>query len=155
MPIARYAITALLAVVAITGVLLLVRPFIFSWSAARDDANYPLVSISVADAGPRLVELVLNDQHGLPGEVPDGEHARLMVVVAPDPRGGYTAVAAWSTTHDCAVTLADDRLADCAGDTWIYAGIPISAAKPLVAVPITVRNGAVIADFTRPMDPGA
>lgn len=154
MPIARVAVLGLLTLAAVLVVVFLVRPFIFSFATPRDDANYPVVSVARADAGPVLLEVVLNDQHGLPGEVPDGEHARLMVVVAPDPRGRHSVVTAWSPTNDCAVQLADDRLVDCEGDAWIYSGVPIDPSHaPLTRFPTTERTGALIVDFTQPIGP--
>ena len=77
-----------------------------------------------------LVEVALNDRHGYPGEVADGAHARLLVAVAPDAAIGFSVVDAWSPVNDCAITLGADRLVDCAGATWTYAGIAIDPADP-------------------------
>jgi hypothetical protein len=61
-------------------------------------------------------------------------------------------VDAWSPTNDCPLSLLGDRLADCEGDTWTFDGVPIDPADPaLLAFPTTVRNGAVVVDFTRPI----
>jgi hypothetical protein len=154
-PLGRYAILALLAVGILLGITLLVRPFIFSLADPRDDARYPLLSIGAADAGPQLLEIVLNDSHGFPGEVVRNEHVGYTVVVAPLPgRGGYSVVGAWSPTGACRVEISGDRLRDCGGATWTFEGIPFDPNGPsLVAFPATVRNGAVIADFTAPFDP--
>ena len=56
-PIGRYALVALLAVLVLLGVTLLVRPLIFSLADPLDDARYRLLSVSDADKGPRLVEI--------------------------------------------------------------------------------------------------
>jgi len=154
MPIARYAITALLALAALLGVILLVQPLIFSLAPPLNDANYRLMATSDADAGPQLVPLVLNDPHGLPGEEVSGERAGLVVVVAPvEGTGRYTVVDAWSPTNDCRIELGADRLVDCEGDAWTYDGVPIDPADPpLVSFPTTTGNGAVVVDFTRPID---
>ncbi|HEX6140293.1 MAG TPA: hypothetical protein VF013_07530 [Candidatus Limnocylindria bacterium] len=150
----RYAVLAVLAVLAVFAVTLLVRPFIFSWSAPRDDSAYPLLATAEADAGPRLVEIVLNDAHGLLGEVDRDEQHGLTVVVAPLPGGeGYSVVGAWSPVGDCALTLAADRLTDCDGHAWTFGGVPLRTDDPpLQAFPTSERNGAVFADFTSPMD---
>jgi hypothetical protein len=156
MPIARYAVAALLAVAGLVGLMLLIRPLIFSLAPPLDDANYRLIATTQADQGVQLVEIVLNEPHGLPGEVVAGERAGLTVVVAPViGTGRYTVVNAWSPTHDCRIGLGPDRLVDCAGDAWTYEGVPIDAADaPLQAFPTTVGNGAVVVDFTHPVDEG-
>lgn len=154
MPIARYVVTALLALAVLLGVILLVRPLIFSLAPPLDDANYRLMATSDADVGPQLVPVVLNDRHGLPGEEVSGERAGLKVIVAPvEGTGRYTVVDAWSPTNDCPIEVGADRLLDCAGDAWTYDGVPIDPADPpLVSFPTTTGNGAVVVDFTRPID---
>jgi len=155
-PVGRYVVGAVLAVAALLLLLLLVRPLIFTFASPRDDSNYPVAaSADVAD-GPQRLVLVLNDRHGLPGEVPDGEHARLWVVVASDAAvTDFTAVDAWSPTNDCVLTLGPDRLVDCAGDAWTYAGVPIDPADPpLVRFRTREALGAIIVDFTQPIGDG-
>jgi len=156
MPIARYAVAALLAVAGLVGLMLLVRPLIFSLAPPLDDANYRLIAAAEADEGVQLVELVLSEPHGLLGEAVAGERAGLTVAVAPViGTGRYTVVNAWSPTHDCGIQLGPDRLVDCAGDAWTYEGVPIdSADPPLQRFRTLVRNGAVVVDFTRPVDEG-
>jgi hypothetical protein len=156
MPIARYAVAALLAVAGLVGLMLLVRPLIFSLAPPLDDANYRLVASAQADEGPQLIEIVLSEPHGLLGEMVAGERAGLTVAVAPViGTGRYTVVNAWSPTNDCAIQLGPDRLVDCAGDAWTYEGIPIDPTDPpLQRFPTVVRNGAVVVDFTQPVDEG-
>jgi hypothetical protein len=156
-PVGRYVALSLVAVALLLAVTLLVRPFIFSLADPRDDANYPLLSASEADEGPRLIEIVLNDRHGLPGEVVSDERVGYSVVVAPLPgREGYSVVGAWSPTNDCPLAIDRDRLRDCNDDTWTLEGFAFEPADPsLTAFPTTVRNGAVLVDFTAPMDPAA
>ena len=60
---------ALLAAALVSGILLLVRPFIFSFAPPLDDSNYTVAGVLEARAKPMLVEIVLNEAHGLPGEV--------------------------------------------------------------------------------------
>jgi hypothetical protein len=156
-PVRRYVVAAALGIAALLLVTLLVRPIIFSLAGPRDDRNYPVLSASDADRGPTLVELVLNDPHDLPGEVVRDDRVGYSVVVAPLPgRDGYSVVGAWSPANGCAVEIFQDRLRDCRGGTWTFEGFPIDAGDPsLTAFPVTVRNGAVLVDFTAPMDPTA
>jgi hypothetical protein len=156
-PVGRYVAVSLVAIAVLVVVTLLVRPFIFSLASPRDDANYPLLSVSEADAGPVLLEIVLNDSHGLPGEVIRDERIGYHVVVAPlQGIEGYSVVGAWSPVNDCPLTIDGDRLRDCGDVTWTFDGFAFDTADPsLTAFPTTIRNGAVIADFTAPMDPAA
>jgi hypothetical protein len=151
-PIGRYAVAALLGLAALVVVVLLVRPFIFSFADARDDRAYPVISAAEADAGPQAREIVLNDPHGLLGEVVRDERAGLAVIVAPVPGGeDYTVVSAWSPVNGCAVEIAGDRLTDCRGEAWTWAGVPLETGMPsLQSFPTEERNGAVIVDFTAP-----
>jgi hypothetical protein len=155
-PLARYALVILLAIGGLLVVTLLVRPFIFTFSQARDDTRYPVLSAAEANAGPRLVEIVLNEPHGLLGETIRDEAAGLQVVVARRATGdGYSVVSAWSPTNACLLSLTADRLVDCAGDAWTFDGVPLDADDPpLQHFPTTERNGAVLVDFTQP-DPSS
>ena len=153
-PLRRYLVAGLLAAAVVSGILLLVRPFIFSFAGPLDDTNYTVAGVLQARNQPLLVEIVLNEAHGLPGEVHRGQQVGLTVIVSPIGTDAFAVVDAWSPTNDCAVTLGADRLVDCAGDTWTYDGIPINPADPaLMAFPTSVRNGAVVVDFTRPIAP--
>jgi hypothetical protein len=156
-PLTRYALVALLGLALVLLVVLLVRPFIFSFAGARDDANYPLVGASQVDRGPVLTDVLLEESHGLPGEAEseDGTLVRLRVVAAALPgRDGYSVVNAWSPTNDCPLTLGADRLVDCSGDAWTYEGFPLDPADPqLQRFPNEVRQGAIVVDFTDPSQP--
>ena len=156
-PVRRYAVLALVAVAGLLLITLLVRPLIFSLAGPRDDANFPLGSVSEADKGPRLVEIRLNDPHGLRGEVVRDHEVGYSVLIAPlAGRDGYSVVGAWSPVNDCALAIAGDRLRDCRDDTWTFEGFPFKTGDPaLTAFPVTVRNGAVLADFTSPTSPTA
>lgn len=152
-PIRRYLSSGLLALAALVVVLVLVRPLISSLADEPDDTALAVTTTSSVTAGPVLVEVLLNERHGLPGEVPDGDHARLVVAVAPDPGIGYSVVDAWSPVNDCAVTLGPDRLVDCAGAAWTYAGIAIDPLDPnLVRFPAHDAAATVIVDFTRTLN---
>jgi hypothetical protein len=156
-PVRRYLVLALLAIAGLLAIMLLVRPFIFSLAGPRDDANFPLLSVSDADRGPQSIEIRLNDPHDLPGEIVRDEEVGYTVVVAPLPgRDGYSVVGAWSPANGCALAIDGDRLRDCRDHAWTFEGFPFGASDPaLTAFPVTVRNGAVIADFTSPMNPAA
>ena len=145
----RYAVAGLLAAAAVGGLLLLVRPFIFSFAPPLNDANYTVASAASVRNGPKLIEIVLNESHGLPGEVHSDGRVGLTVVVSAVTTDAYAVVNAWSQTNDCAVTIGADRLIDCAGEAWTFDGIPLDTADPpLLAFPTTVSNGAVVVDFT-------
>jgi hypothetical protein len=150
-------VVAVLGIAALLVVTLLVRPFIFTLAGPRDDRNYPLLSASEADKGPRSLEIVLNDPHDLPGEVVRDERVGYTVVVAPLPgRDGYSVVGAWSPANRCTLEIAQDRLRDCQGKAWTFEGFPIEADDPLLtAFPVTVRGGVVLVDFAAPIGPGA
>jgi hypothetical protein len=156
-PVRRYLVVALLAVGILLVITLLVRPFIFSLAGPRDDRNFPVTSVSQADRGPQLIEILLNDPRGLPGEIVRDDRVGYSVVVAPLPgQTGYSVVGAWSPTGECPLEVDQDRLRDCRGDAWTFEGFPFDAGIPsLTAFPVSVRNGAVVADFTAPMDPAA
>lgn len=151
-PLRRYVVAGLLAAAVVSGILLLVRPFIFSFAVPLDDTNYTVAGVLEARAGPMRVAILLNEPHGLPGEVRRDERVELTVVVSPVGTDAFAVVDAWSPTNDCAITLAADRLVDCAGDAWTFDGVPIDPADPgLTGFPTTTRNGAVVVDFTRPI----
>jgi hypothetical protein len=153
-PVGRYVALALISVAGVVAVVLLVRPFIFSFASARDDANYPLIGEAEVTTAPQVRHVVLQSLHGLLGEVPDGELARLNVIVTLLPTQVIAVVNAWSPDHGCAVELGEDRLVDCAGDTWTYAGFPIDPGHGALQVfPSVTRNGEVVVDFTRPTAP--
>ena len=156
-PLTRYAFVVLLGLGVLLLVVLLVRPFIFSFAGARDDANYPLVGASEVDRGPVLTDVLLEEAHGLPGETEsdEGDLVRLRVAAASLPgRDGYSVVNAWSPTNACPLTLGADRLVDCAGDAWTYEGFPMDPANPeLQSFPNEVRQGAIVVDFTDPRQP--
>ncbi|MDQ5832834.1 MAG: hypothetical protein M3550_07240 [Actinomycetota bacterium] len=156
LPVRRSLMAGLLAAAVVGGVLLLVRPFIFTFAPPLGDANYTVASAAAIRNGPALVEIVLNESHDLPGEVHRDEAVGLTVVVSAVGGDAFAVVDAWSPTNDCALTLAADRVIDCAGDTWTFDGVPIDPADPaLLAFPTTVSNGAVVVDFTRPISPPA
>lgn len=152
MPVGRYVITGLLLAAAVSGLLLVIRPLLFSLAPPRDDTILTVASVAQAANGPIRVEILLNEPHGLPGEVHSDERTGLTVIVAPLGPLAFSVVNAWSPTNDCAVTLGEDRAVDCEGDAWTYDGVPIDPADPrLQSFPTRISNGAVQADFTSPI----
>lgn len=155
MSVARYAVAGLVAFVLLVGLMLLVRPLIFSIAPPRDDSHYAVAATSELAQGPILRELPLNTSHGLPGEQLRQGVPVVAVVVSLQAGGAASAVNAWSPTHDCRVTIAGDRLRDCDGDSWTFGGVPIDAGLPaLQSFPAEAVSGAVIVDFTGPLAPG-
>jgi hypothetical protein len=154
LPVRRGVVAGVLAAAAVGGLLLLVRPFLFSFAPPLTDANYTVASAASIRNGPALVEIVLNESHDLPGEVHRNAAVGLTVVVSEVGTDAFAVVDAWSPTNNCALSLRADRVVDCAGDTWTFDGVPIDPADPgLTAFPTTVTNGAVVADFTSPISP--
>jgi hypothetical protein len=155
-PLTRYAAVALLGLGIVLLAVFLVRPFIFTFSEARDDANYAIASASQVDnAGALLIEVVLEEAHGLPGaEAVEEDRLKLRVVAARVPgQGTYSVVNAWSPSNHCPLSIAEDRLVDCDGDTWTYQGVPFEAGGPfIIAFPNEVRQGAIMVDFTRTLE---
>lgn len=155
MNVGRYAVAGLLAFVLLVGLMLLVRPLIFSIAPPRDDSSYAVAATSELAQGPILRELPLNASHGLPGEQPREGVPVVAVVLSLQPGGDPAAVNAWSPTHGCRVTVDADRLRDCGGDSWTFEGVPIDAGLPtLQRFPARAAAGAVIVDFTEPLAPG-
>lgn len=154
MSVARYAVAGLVAFVLLVGLMLLVRPLIFSIAPPRDDARYAVAATSELAQGPILRELPLNASHRLPGEQLREGVPVVAVVISLQAGGAATAVNAWSSTHDCRVALAGDRLRDCHGDSWTFSGVAIDAGLPaLQRFPAEAVSGAVIVDFTEPVVP--
>lgn len=154
-PVRRYVVAGLLAAIGVGALLLLVRPFIFSFAGPLTDANYSVASAATIANGPKAVEIVLTEEHGWPGEVRrSDELVSLTVVVSSIGLDAFAVVDAWSPVNHCPLTLRPDRLTDCAGASWTFDGIPIDPADPrLLAFPATVNSGAVVADFTRSTAP--
>ena len=114
--VTRYAIAGAIAFLLLLGLLLLVRPMIYSVAPPRDDSVYAVVTAaSVPTTAPVVKELLLNSPHGLLGERRSGEHAVITVVVSRGLNGLFSVVNAWSPVNDCALTARPDRVVDCRG----------------------------------------
>ncbi len=152
MTVVRYAVGALIGFVLLLGLMLLVRPLIFSIAPPRDDSSYAVAASTELAKGPIRRELPLNASQGLPGEQVREDVPVIAVVLWLRPGGEPSAVNAWSVPHDCAVEISGDRLRDCQGSTWTFDGAPIDASVPaLQRFPAQSVSGAVIVDFTRPL----
>ncbi len=152
MLLARYAAAAVAGFAVLLLVMLLVRPIIFSMAPARTDANYAVAAVADVSGRPAVRDVLLADPHGLRGERPQGIHAAIRVVVSSLPGGAAAVVNAYSTANPCEVEVVGDRLRDCAGAEWTLRGVASRSGQPgLQVFPTEVRQGAVIADFTRPL----
>jgi len=147
---------AIAGFVVLFGLLLLVRPLIFSLAPPRDDSVYVVATVGDLTGGPVERPILLNAPHGLLGEQTSGGHAEITVLVSRTVTGSYAVVNAWSPTHDCALTVGTDRVTDCRGSDWTLAGDPFAVADPpLQRFPVRVENGALVVDFTHPVDSGS
>lgn len=154
--VTRYAVAAAIAFLLLIGLLLLVRPMIYSVAPPRDDSVYAVTTTaSVPTSEPLVKEILLNTPHGLLGERRSGEHAVITVVISRRLTGLFTVVNAWSPTDGCALSARADRLVDCRGHEWTLSGDPFASGdRPLQSFPVTNESGAVIVDFTHPVDAG-
>jgi hypothetical protein len=155
MPVARTALGCLVVALAIVGLMLLVRPAIFSLAPPRDDTHVIVGTTAALASGPRVVQVALARSYGLDGERSlDAGRVQVAVVVAPTVTGGFSVVnAASPIAPDCPVEIADDRLRDCGGRTWTFDGSPIDpGVRPLQRFEVSVDDGSVGADLTRPID---
>lgn len=154
--VARYLVAAVIAFLLLVGLLLLVRPMIYSVAPPRDDSVYAVTTAaSVPTSQPLVKELLLITPHGLLGERRSGLHATITVVISRGLNGLFSVVNAWSPTNDCALTARPDRLVDCRGHAWTLSGEPFASGdRPLQSFPVTTEAGALIVDFTHPVDAG-
>jgi len=156
-PVRRALVGCLLIAIVGFGLAALVRPLIFSCAPARDDAVVVVAQAPEIVDGPIRRDVLLAQSYGWDGEVDAGDgRVTLPVVISPLAGGTATAVAAASpVSDDCPVEIAADRLRDCEGRTWTFAGLPIDATDPpLQRFPVEVDAGAVIVDFTTTVDGG-
>lgn len=155
-PIRRALVGCLVIMLAGFAIALLVRPLIFTLAPPRDDSVVVVAQAAEVTGGPIVREVLLADSYGWDGAIDAGEgRSQLPIVIAPTTTtGGVVAVAAASPVEPaCAVAIADDRLRDCAGREWTFAGLPIDPGLPVLQrFPAAIEAGAVIVDFTRTVD---
>ena len=155
-PFRRAAIGCLVLAMLGFGAAALVRPLIFSVAPPRDDRVVIVGTLSDLAAGPLRQDLVLSRSYGLDGERDAGDgKVQVAIIATANAAAGVTVVNAGSPGRDeCGVEVAGDRLADCEGRTWTYEGLPFDAAEPpLQQLPAEVRDGAIVVDFTRTLQP--
>lgn len=154
-PVRQAVVGCLVLALVGLGLAALVRPLIFSVAPPRDDTVVVVAQATELADGPIRRDVLLGDSYGWDGEVDAGDgNAQLAVIVAEAQGAGAVVVAAASPVEEgCAVEIADDRLRDCAGRAWTYAGIPLDPADPpLQRFPAVVENGAVVVDMTRTLE---
>lgn len=151
----RYVVGGLLLLAMVVGLMLVVRPLIFSVADPRDDSRVAILPQVELIEGPALREAVLTRSHGLDGEqVVDG---RPLVALVVSPLPGASAAVVNATppgAGTCRVEIGADRLTGCDG-SWTFAGDPIEpGSAPLQRFPVTLREGAVYVDLTAPEPAG-
>ncbi|MEO6579409.1 MAG: hypothetical protein ABIO99_11005 [Candidatus Limnocylindria bacterium] len=152
-PIRRAAVGWLFVAVAVVALALLVRPAIFSVAGPRDDSVVTAGAVTEVASGPIQRDLVLARSHGWSGERDAGSgRVQVSVIVSASTAGGFTAVNAASPgREDCPVELAEDRLTDCDGRAWDFAGFPLDTSDPpLERIPTDVEGGTILLDMTEP-----
>lgn len=156
-PVRRAVVGCLVIAIVGFGLAALVRPLIFSVAPPRDDSVVIVAQAAEIVDGPIRRDILLGRSYGWDGEADAGDgRVTLPVVISSLAGGTATAVAAASPLRgDCPVEIAADRLRDCDGRAWTFAGLPIdSADPPLQRFPVEVDAGTVIVDFTRTVDDG-
>ena len=151
-PVRRAVVGCLTIAVLVTGLLLLLRPTLFTLAPPRGDEAVVVAAASELGTTPIRRDVVLSRSRGWAGEIDAGDgRVQLVLLIGPASRGGFAAVNAASPLGDpCAVEVAGDRLEDCEGHTWTFDGVPIDAADPpLERFPIEIDAGSVVVDLTR------
>ena len=151
----RYVIAGVVALALLVGLSLALRWSVLLVAPARDDSVYAVATAASVTATPIVREVLLNTPHGLLGERPNDSHAAITLVISRAITGEYDVVNAWSPVSSCALVVSTDRLVDCAGHAWTFAGDPLASGDPsLQRFGVTNQNGALIADLTHPVDAG-
>jgi len=151
-PVRRAAIGCLVLAIVGLGAAALVRPAIYLLAPPRDDARVIVATLTELQAGPIVVDRLLQRSYGHDGEIDAGDgRVQVRLIVSSPAFGAATVVNGASPLEaDCTVEIGPDRLVDCAGRTWTYDGLPIdSVDPPLERFPSQIENGAVVADLSR------
>ncbi len=153
-PIRRALVGFALIVVFVVVVMALVRPAIFTLAPPRGDSAVALGTLAEVSAGTDRRPVILSRSYGWAGEQAAGDgRVQLGVIVGPTPTGIAAVNAASPVEPDCAVEIGADRLTDCGGRSWTFAGHPIEAGvPPLERFPIQSEDGTVFVDFTRTIE---
>ena len=150
--ILRYAVGFVVALAALVGLTLLVRPLIYSVAPPRDDSVYAVAAVGTVSTIPIVKDVLLNSSHELLGERANGAQAVVRLAISKTLTGEYSVVDAWSPVNDCVLTAKEDRLTDCKGRSWTFAGAPFTLTDPpLERFVVRIDNGALVADLTKPI----
>lgn len=153
--VARYLVIGVIAVLLLVALSVSVRGLIYLVAPPRDDSVYAVAPTTAVTTKPIVKEVLLNSSHGLLGEQPNQTHVAITLVISRTLTGEYSVVNAWSPANDCALTVGADRLTDCRGHAWTFAGDPVNPGdQPLQRFEVQNENGALIADLTHPVDAG-
>lgn len=151
-PVRRAVIGCLTIAVLVAGLLVLIRPALFTFAPPRDDGAVVVAAASELGVAPIRRNVVLSRSHGWAGEADAGDaRVQIALLISPSALGGVAAVNAASPgAEGCAVEVAGDRLEDCEGRTWTFDGVPIDEADPpLERFPVTDEGGTLVVDLTR------
>lgn len=151
-PVRRAVIGCLTIAILVAGLLVLIRPALFTLAPPRDDSAVVVAAASELGDLPIRRDVILSRSHDWAGEVDAGDgRVQLTILLSPSALGGVAAVNAASPDRDgCPVQVAGDRLADCDGRTWTFEGLPIDAtAPPLERFRVTDDGGTLVVDMTR------
>lgn len=151
-PVRRAVIGCLTIAILVGGLLVLIRPALFTFAPPRDDRAVVVAAAAELGDAPILRDVVLSRSRGWAGEVDAGDgRVQLTLVVARSALGAVAAVNAASPGREgCGVAVAGDRLEDCDGRTWTFDGAPIDAADPpLERFPVIDEGGTLVVDMTR------
>lgn len=153
-PIRRALVGFVLIVAFVVLVMALVRPTIFTLAPPRDDSSVAVGTLTEVSARARRIDVVLSRSYGWAGERDAGDgRVQLSAIVGPTTTGIAAVNGASPVVEDCEVSIGADRLVDCDGRAWTFAGLPIDPADPpLERFPIQARDGTVVVDFTRTVD---
>jgi hypothetical protein len=151
-PVRRAVIGCLTIALLVAGLLVLIRPALFTFAPPRDDRAVVVAAASELGDAPIRRDVILSRSRGWAGEVDAGDgRVQLTILISPSALGGVAAVNAASPAREgCAVEVAGDRLEDCDGRTWTFDGVPIDAADPpLERFAVAEDGGALVVDMTR------
>ena len=130
------------------------RLAILSAAAPRDDTVVTVATAAEVAGGPIRRDLILSRSRGWSGERDAGDgRVQVAVIVTQTTTGGTIAVNAASPGRaDCPVEISPDRLTDCDGRAWTFAGIPIDTGDPpLERIATDVTSGSVVLDMSAPL----
>lgn len=151
-PVRRAVIGCLTIAILVAGLLVLIRPALFTFAPPRDDRAVVVGAAPELSNVPIRRDVILARSHGWSGEVDAGDgRVQLTLLISPSALGAVAAVNAASPGREgCAVEVAGDRLEDCDGRTWTFDGVPIDPADPLLErFPARDEGGTLVVDMTR------